>query len=231
MDKEPIHKTSRWERLLNGRGFYVVLAACLLAAGGVAVATFGEAVFVSRPAASEPKEDTRPVEQPVSDLPKDTTTTTTTATTTVTTTTTTKSADLYILPMGNMVQKAYSDGQPQFCITMQDWRLHDGVDFVGEQGQAVKALADGTVSEVTEDPLWGTVLTVDHGMDVLSIYYGVLPTVKKGDTVKVGASIGTLGEIPCESAQGPHLHLEMSIDGRRVDPVKALGRDVRYVQE
>ncbi len=227
MDRERIHGTSRFKRFMNGRGFYITLAACLLAAGGIAVATFGEALFVSQPAESQPGEDTYPVEQIVSGQPEDPTTTTTTTTPT-TTTTTTKAADLYILPMGNTVQKAYSDGQLLYCETMQDWRVHDGVDFAGESGQTVKALADGTVATVEEDPLWGAVITLDHGMDVLSIYRGVTPSVSVGATVKVGDTIGTLGEIPCESAQGVHLHLEMTVDGNKVDPVKALGRDVRY---
>lgn len=229
MDKEPIHGTSRFKRFLNGRGFYVTLAACLVAAGGIAVATFGEALFVSEPVESDPGGDTYPVEQLVSDQPEDPTTTTTT-TTTATTTTTTAAADLYVLPMGNAVQKPYSDGKLVYCKTMQDWRIHDGADFAGESGQTVKALADGTVAAVEEDPLWGTVITLDHGMDVLSLYYGVEPSVSVGETVKVGKAIGTLGEIPCEAAQGPHLHLEMSVDGNKVDPIKALGRDVRYVE-
>ncbi len=229
MDREPIHGTSRLQRFFNGRGFHITLAVCLMAAGGIAVATFGEALFVSQPAESAPGEDTYPVEQLVSDQPKDTTTTTTT-TTAAPTTTTTKAADLYVLPMGNLVQKPYSNGQPAYCETMQDWRVHDGVDFAGESGAQVKALADGTVRSVESDPLWGTIITVDHGMDVLSVYYGVKPAVAEGDAVKVGKAIGTLEEIPCESAAAPHLHLEMLIDGNKVDPVKALGRDVRYAE-
>jgi len=229
MKKDTINGTSRFKRFMNGRGFYVTLAACLLAAGGITVATFGEALFVSESATSQPEEGPRPVEQPVSDLPKPTTTVPTTTRPT-TTTTAPQAADLYVLPMGNLVQKPFGDGQPMYCETMQDWRLHEGVDFAGEKGQTIKALADATVVSVTEDPLWGGIITLDHGMDVLSVYYGVAPTVKQGDTVKVGAPVGTLQEIPCECAQGAHLHLEMSIDGSRVDPVKALGRDVRYAE-
>lgn len=226
-----IHESSRFKRFINGRGFYVALAACLLAVGGLAVATFGETLFVTEGGeSSSPNSEMTPVEQIVSDLPDDRKTTTTTAATT-TTTTTTAAADLYILPFGNLVQKAYSDGRLAYSETMGDWRTHDGVDFSGELGQKVKALADGKVTTVTESPLWGTVITVDHGMEVLSHYYGVKPAVKAGDSVKVGDLLGTLIAIPCESADEPHLHLEMSIDGKTVDPVAAIGLEVRTVED
>ncbi len=226
-----IHETSRFKRFINGRGFYVALAACLVAVGGIAVATFGETLFVTEDGeSSSPNSEMTPVEQIVSDLPDDRKTTTTTATTTTTTTTTTATADLYILPFGNLVQKAYSDGQPAYSLTMGDWRTHDGTDFAGELGQTVKALADGKVTAVTDSPLWGTVITVDHGMEVISRYYGVKPAVKAGDSVKVGDLLGTLIAIPCESADEPHLHLEMSIDGKTVDPVAAIGLEVRTVE-
>lgn len=225
-----IHESSRFKRFINGRGFYVALAACLLAVGGAAVATFGETLFVREGGEASPNSQTTPVEQIVSDLPDDRKTTTTTTTTAAATTTTTAAADLYILPFGNAVQKAYSDGHPAYSLTMGDWRTHDGVDFAGELGQKVKTLADGKVTAVTDSPLWGTVITVDHGMDVISRYYGVKSAVKAGDSVKVGDVLGSLIAIPCESADAPHLHLEMSIDGITVDPVAAIGLEVRTVE-
>ncbi len=227
-----IHETSRFKRFINGRGFYIALAVCLLAVGGAAIATFGQTLFVRENGeSSSPNASMTPVEQIVTDVPDDRKTTTTTATSTTTTTTTTAVADLFILPFGNAVQKAYSDGQPAYSLTMGDWRTHDGTDFAGELGQKVKALADGKVTAVTESPMWGTVITVDHGMEVISRYYGVKPAVKAGDSVKVGDQLGTLIEIPCESADAPHLHLEMSIDGKTVDPVAAIGLEVRTVED
>ena len=227
-----IHDTSRFKRFINGRGFYAALAVCLLAVGGIAVATFGETLFVTQPEdTSEPSSQIKPVEQIVSDQPDDRKTTTATTTASTTTTTTAAAADLYILPFGNMVQKAYSDGSPTYSLTMGDWRVHDGTDFSGELDTPVKALADGEVTAVTQDPLWGNGVVIDHGMGVVSRYFGVQPSVKTGDTVKVGDTIGKLMSIPCEASDEPHLHLEMTIDGHTVDPVLALGREVRYVGE
>ena len=225
-----IHEPSRFKRFINGRGFYVSLAVCLLAIGGVAVATFGKALFVENKAQAPTESETKPVEQLVSDLPDDRKTTTTTTAATTTATTTTQVADLYVLPFGNAVQKAYSNGQPTYSVTMEDWRTHDGADFAGELGQKVKTIADGTVIDIAQDSMWGSVIVVDHGMDVISRYYGVNPSVKKGDRVKVGSVIGVLATIPCESSEQAHLHFEMSIDGKTVDPIAAIGLEVRYIK-
>ncbi len=228
MDRKTIHGTSRFKRFIEGRGFYVALAACLLATGGIAVATFGETLFVSQQKDDTPSQITKPVEQIVTGEPDDRKTTTEPSATT--TTTTAPAADLYILPMGNTVLKPYSEGAPVYSQTMKDWRTHDGADFVGEDGQEVRALADGTVTEVTVHPLWGGCMTIDHGLGVLSHYYGVDASVKRGSSVTVGAAIGRLATSPCEAGERDHLHLEMTVDGVRVDPVKAIGREVRAAE-
>ncbi len=229
MKKTSFGGGSRFQRFISGRGFYAALAACLLAIGGVAVALASQGLFQTQePSVSEPPTSSaEPVEQLVTNQPDNRTTTTTNSTAT-TTTTVAQAADLYILPFGNAVQKAYSDGRPAYSVTMGDWRVHNGADFTGELGQTVKALADGTVLSVEEDVMWGTVVCIDHGMEVISRYCGVKPSVAVGAAVTVGQSIGTLTEIPCESGEQPHLHLELSVDGQLADPVAAIGREVRY---
>lgn len=234
--KSPLRGPSRFKRFISGKGFYVALAVCLLAIGGIAAATFGQTLFVSeKPNEPSAPSANQPVGQVVSDQPDERKTTTTTSTATPTATTTTaapKAADLYVLPMGNLVQRAYSGTTPAYSVTMGDWRVHEGVDFAGDKEQTVKALADGKVKTVTvDDPLWGSVIEIDHGVGVVSRYCGVAASVKAGDTVKVGNAIGKLEEIPCESAQAPHLHLELTIDDTVVNPVEAIGREVRYQQE
>lgn len=219
---------SRFQRFLNGNGFYVTIAACLLAIGGAAVALVGQGLSDAPSEESQPPvSQAEPVGQVVTDQPDDRTTTTTT-TVPSTTTTTTAAADLYVLPMGNLVQKAYSDGAPAYSVTMQDWRVHDGVDFAGKDGQEVRAMAKGTVKSVTEDTLWGPVVIIDHGVGVESRYCGVHPSVSEGDTVDAGQTLGKLTAIPCEVSQGPHLHLETFVDGKRINPVTALAQDMRY---
>ena len=130
----------------------------------------------------------------------------------------------YLLPMGSFITKDYSGDAVVYSNTMQDWRVHTGVDFGDNRGQSVLSIADGTVTDVREDVLWGMVLTIDHGDGIVARYCGL----EKGSTPEVdaeveqGVVIGRLGEIPVESKDGPHLHLEIRKNGERVDPWKLL---------
>ena len=54
------------------------------------------------------------------------------------------------------------------------------------------------------------------------------PSVSEGDAVDAGQVLGKLTAIPCEVSQGPHLHLEVFVDGKRIDPVTALAQEMRY---
>ncbi|HIZ19556.1 MAG TPA: M23 family metallopeptidase [Firmicutes bacterium] len=224
------------------KGFYLALAVCLVAVGGVAVVTFMNTPELAQEGSSAPSTTapTQAVEQIVTNIPDDRTTTTsrrtttsaaaTTAATTTAAPTTQEPADLFILPLSNEVIQEYSDGKPVYSATMNDWRVHNGVDFKGAEGQTVKALADGTILSVQEDPLWGQVVTIDHGFGIHSRYCGVqVSALQAGQAVKVGQAIGTLDEIPCELTMGPHLHLEVLVNDEYVNPVEAIGKDVKVV--
>ena len=215
---------SRWRHFWKRNGVYVVLTASLVAVAAVLISGLG--LSESDSSLVELPEET-PVEQKITGQPDDRTTTTTTSATT-TTTMQAEAPDLYVLPLTNTVQTPFSADAPLYSITMKDWRVHTGVDFAGEEGQTVKAAARGTVSAIEEDPLWGYVITLDHGVGVVSRYCGVEPAVRVGDKLDVSDAIGQLTTVPCESAQTPHLHFEMSIDGVPVDPVEAIALEVRY---
>ena len=106
--------------------------------------------------------------------------------------------------------------------------MHKGTEFAGEAGQEIRALADGTITDISEDLLWGSLITVDHGFGCYSRYCGAIPKdIAKGDRVKVGQTIAVLGSVPCESADTPHLHLEIVSGGSSVDPVALIGAAVR----
>jgi len=228
MKKHPFGD-SRWKHFLRRNGVYLVLTTSLVAVAAVLISGLGLRLSGAPDANSAVDE---PVEQTVTGQPDDRTTTNTTTTTTQATTTTTQTdaPDLYVLPLTNTVQKPFSVDAPLYSETMKDWRIHTGVDFAGEEGQTVKAAARGTVTAVEEDPLWGFIVTIDHGVGVVSRYYGVEPSVRVGDKPDVSAPIGTLKTIPCEAAQKPHLHFEMTVDGIPVDPIEAIALEVRYAE-
>lgn len=132
----------------------------------------------------------------------------------------------YTLPLGTDIGLDFSQGAPVYNEVMNDWRTHDGIDFNGEYGDNVKSIADGVIKNIENNALLGTVITVDHGGDVVASYYGVEPdeSIIKGVIVKQGQKLGTVSEIPCEAdAQFPHIHLEIRVDGELSDPMEVMG--------
>ena len=130
---------------------------------------------------------------------------------------------LVIYPVGKTVTKPYSKGEPVKSLTFGDWRVHNGVDLSAKKGDSVKAMANGTVQEVKSDPMLGKTIVIDHGAFTAS-YCGLGDTVlvKKGDTVEVGQEIGSIKEVPSEIVEESHLHLEVTKDGKYVDPLSVM---------
>ncbi len=135
--------------------------------------------------------------------------------------------DYYTLPIGTDISKDYSPKTPIYNATMGNWRTHTGIDFSGTDGAQVKAISNGKVTRVYEDTLYGTVVEIDHGNEVIAKYCGLNAEaleIKTGDTVKNGELIGYLGTVPCEKAESSHLHFEIIYKGANVDPLELMGK-------
>ncbi|HNP15590.1 MAG TPA: peptidoglycan DD-metalloendopeptidase family protein, partial [Terrimesophilobacter sp.] len=105
--------------------------------------------------------------------------------------------------------------------------FHHGVDFTPGYGAAIQAIADGVVSSVDNgDWSYGENVIVDHvinGQKVQSLYAHMMRgsiRVVVGQAVKVGDEIGQVGSTG--ESTGPHLHLEIHINGVPVDPFEWL---------
>lgn len=133
---------------------------------------------------------------------------------------------VFAMPMGTDIIKDFSNGEMVFSKTMGDWRVHNGVDFSGSAGNDVVAVADGKITKVYDDSFWGTIVEIDHGNGMTARYCGVRKgsTPAEGAEVKIREKIGSLGHIPVEIGEEDHLHLEVTVDGEIVDPLKALNK-------
>ncbi len=146
--------------------------------------------------------------------------------------TTTKAPPLlsveFVTPLNNNVTKGFSRDELVKNVTTGDWRIHKGIDIKGSSGDRINAISDGVITEVYYDELWGTVVTIDHNNGFVAKYFGLRKnsTVNPGDEVKTGHKIGILDEIPIESADGFHLHLELYKDGKVISPSDYLGKKV-----
>ncbi len=130
----------------------------------------------------------------------------------------------FIFPAGKKILKDYSNFVAVKSKTMNDWRVHNGVDFEAKTGQEVKAMQSGAVLAVYNSSLWGTIVEIDHGAGVTARYCGLSENcnVSTNDVVSQGDVIGTVADIPIEAADGTHLHLEVTKDGKACDPLEML---------
>lgn len=128
----------------------------------------------------------------------------------------------YLLPLDSTLTKSYSESNVVFSKTMNDWRVHDGIDIKGNVGDNAVAINDGTVTAVYNDALWGDIIEIEHGNGLKAKYCGIKSELKAETTVKQGQIIGTVTQIPIEKEDGVHVHLETSVEDKAVDPVKAL---------
>lgn len=125
-------------------------------------------------------------------------------------------------PIGKSVSQRFSGDSPVYSETMGDWRVHSGADLPGQPGETVKAACEGTVTSVAQDELFGGCVVVTQG-DLELHYCGVDEiAVEEGQTVQTGDTIGILGDVPCESVDGSHLHFGVKSSGNWIDPLELL---------
>ncbi len=242
-----LHLLNNKSQKNNSKGFYIALGVCLIAVGvaawttydsvvnyaspeegatssaqvqhtnetvsGIKVYAGGETSSAAEPAQSEPEKEEpseAPSQAPSAPPPS------------VPAKQTVASVLTFASPVEKNVTLKFSGENPIFSNTMKDWRVHNGTDFAAKEGTAVKAVANGTVKNVYTDDLYGLTAVIQHG-DYETYYCGLAAaSVKKGASVKQGLQDGTVGTVPCESADASHLHLSMKKGGKYIDPLSII---------
>ncbi len=99
---------------------------------------------------------------------------------------------------------------------------HDGIDLAAPAGTPVKTAQEGTVLYAGEQQGYGLIVIVQHPTGLITLYaHNRDLRVKTGQTVRRSQVIATVGESGHTS--GPHLHFEVRVDGKPVDPGDYLG--------
>ena len=94
---------------------------------------------------------------------------------------------------------------------------HTGLDIAAKSGTPIKVVADGTVICASRNGSYGNLVKVDHGEGVETWYAHTSKMyVQVGEQVKVGDVIATVGSTG--NSTGPHLHLEIRINGKHINP-------------
>ena len=99
--------------------------------------------------------------------------------------------------------------------------MHEGMDFVADQGTPVIASAGGIVVSASSHPQYGNLIEIDHGNEFSSRYAHLSKfAVKAGQVVKRGQLIATSGNTG--RSTGPHLHFEVRFKDVAQNPERFL---------
>ena len=124
-------------------------------------------------------------------------------------------ADLWVLPLEDYTfTSAYG---------VRFDKLHGGIDLAAQEGTPYKAVHGGVVKAAGHNGAYGFSITIEHADGTETVYaHSRRLYVQAGQTVKAGDVIGEVGNTG--HSYGPHLHLEMHVDGKPTDPVPFLRR-------
>ncbi len=133
---------------------------------------------------------------------------------------------VFVMPLKNAnVIKDFTSSTVVYNKTLGVYTGHMGVDFAADSGAEVYAAYDGIIESVTTSYLSGTTITIDHGEGLKSVYNSIdaADGIAEGKTVKAGQIIGVVTDNNRqEYKDGPHLHFEVLLNGKKVNPANYL---------
>ena len=113
---------------------------------------------------------------------------------------------------------ARSDFGPRLHPIFGTVRQHNGIDLGGALGDPIRSVDAGVVVMAEARNGYGNTIVIDHGDKVASLYaHQSRFEVAVGDEVARGEVIGRIGSTGWST--GPHLHVEIRLAGRPVDPI------------
>lgn len=127
-----------------------------------------------------------------------------------------------IMPVAKDKCKVVSGFGYRFHPILKYRRLHSGIDLAARPGTPVYATGDGVVRVSGRNSEgyagYGVVVDIDHGFGFHTLYAHMsTTTVKEGHKVMRGEQVGTVGSTGMST--GAHLHYEVILNGKKVDPV------------
>ena len=98
-------------------------------------------------------------------------------------------------------------------------RPHEGIDVTAPMGSPIEAPAAGIVSDAGWESGYGNTVTIEHGFGIETKFaHASKLLVRTGQRVQRGQRIALVGNSGL--ATGPHLHYEVHVKGRPVDPLR-----------
>lgn len=127
------------------------------------------------------------------------------------------SATPSIMPTQGWLSSAFSAMRSHPILHVA--RPHEGIDVTAPTGTPIEAPAGGTVSDAGWESGYGNSVTIDHGFGIVTKFaHASKILVRQGQRVSRGQRIALVGSTGLATA--PHLHYEVHVNGRPVDPLK-----------
>jgi murein DD-endopeptidase MepM/ murein hydrolase activator NlpD len=130
-----------------------------------------------------------------------------------------------VAPAGRPIEKGWMSSAFGRRVDPFSGRMawHAGVDFAGQMGSRVVAVAAGVVIFAGERGGFGKLIEINHGGGYVTRYaHHSEILVGVGDIVKKGEAIALIGN--SGRATGPHVHFEVLRNGRPIDPRRYVAR-------
>jgi murein DD-endopeptidase MepM/ murein hydrolase activator NlpD len=122
-----------------------------------------------------------------------------------------------IMPTQGWLSSAFSSMRSHPILHLA--RPHEGIDVSAPMGSPIEAPAAGIVSDAGWETGYGNTITIDHGFGIVTKFaHASKLLVRNGQRVSRGQRIALVGNSGL--ATGPHLHYEVHVNGRPVNPLK-----------
>ncbi|MCT4593940.1 MAG: M23 family metallopeptidase [Anaeromicrobium sp.] len=128
-----------------------------------------------------------------------------------------------IKPLEGTVGMNYAEDTLTYSKTLDQYTTHKGIDIEAELNTPVVSVLDGEIIEVITDSRLGITISIAHANGLITKYANLSTTemVSVGDVVEQGQTISGVGKTALfEISEKPHLHFEVLLDGKNVDPEK-----------
>ena len=101
----------------------------------------------------------------------------------------------FALPVGGVLSQKHSVDTQVFSPTLNEYRVHLGIDIATEEAAPVFAMAAGTVAQIWEDPMMGWSVAISHTGDAVTVYKNL--SKQFADGITVGAEVECIGISIC----------------------------------